>query len=46
MTLLILLGITVVVALVIVLIGKGLGQPKVPKFDDVPADVQKLDTKS
>jgi hypothetical protein len=35
-----------VVAAIMVLVSKGLGEPHVPKFDETPADVHKLDTKS
>lgn len=48
MIFLVLLGIVVVVAFGIFLIWNGLGQPHAhphaPKFDDIPADVQKLDS--
>lgn len=40
------IAIVIVVALgIIFLVGKGLGPPQVPKFDDTPADVQQLDVK-
>ena len=47
MTPFIFIGIMVaVVVAIFVLVHKGLGEPDVPKFDETPADVQKLDTKS
>jgi hypothetical protein len=47
MTPLIFIGIMIaVVAAIFFLINKGLGEPEVPKFDETPADVQKLDSKS
>lgn len=42
----IVVAVLLVVLGVILLVGKALGQPKLDKFDETPADVHELDLKS